>query len=70
MKTFIVCIGLATAFTGAASGASAQSKASDRASQAFITKAVQGNVAVSVVRKFETGSGLQERRLWLIWFRG
>jgi hypothetical protein len=50
MKTFIVCIGLATAFTGAASGASAQSKASDRASQAFITKAVQGNVAVSVVR--------------------
>ena len=45
MKTLIVCIGLATAFAGAASGAWAQSKASDRASQAFITKAVQGNLA-------------------------
>ena len=45
MRNLVLCVGLATALTGAASGAWAQSKASERASQTFITKAIQGNLA-------------------------
>jgi putative membrane protein len=45
MTRFVVSMGLASVLACASFGALAQSKASDRASQTFITKAIEGNLA-------------------------
>ena len=45
MTRLVVSVGLASALACASFGAWAQTKASDRASQTFITKAIEGNLA-------------------------
>ena len=45
MTRLVVSVGLASVLACASFGALAQSKASDRASQTFITKAIEGNLA-------------------------
>jgi putative membrane protein len=44
-KKFMICMSLAGALIGAATGAWAQTKAQDKAAQTFIIKAIQGNLA-------------------------
>jgi hypothetical protein len=59
MTRLIVSVSLASALTCTSLGAWAQTRSSDRASQTFITKAIEGNLAEVQMGATRPGKGSQ-----------